>query len=632
MGRCGDLKVHGWVGRSLRVDLTNIKVTVESSTHLLKRFIGGRGVGQWLLFNNVRPEVDPFHPENIMVFSTGPLTGTMAPASRTSLDTKNAYTGGVASSNCGGHIGPEIKYAGFDYITIQGSSKNPTYLLITDGEAEIKDASHLWGESTWRTEDILRRDLGDENLRIATIGVAGENLARPACIIVDKARAFGRGGVGAVMGSKKLKAIAVRGTKEVSVAEPERFMYEVEKAWMKIDSSRSVEARRRNGSRAFLSVGNDLGLLGVRNFQDEYWDTRKIMNIRQEVLNERYEVRKLACFNCPIYCSHFYKIDSGPYSGLTCEGFQLNVDWDFSAKMDIDNPESLIKINAVCNELGLDIDNSSAPIAWAFEIYEKGIIGPNETDGLKLDWGNAEVVIELLQKIARKEGFGKILAEGSRRASQIIGGGSEYYVSHVKGQDSIEAIRTDKGWALGCVVAPRGGGHLDGAFQSHRTPDAGEPHSYDSKPERVVWFEKFKGAVDMVGICYFTTVWSDKNLLGPEDLAKLFSTATGIKLRVDELMEIGRRVHNVEKAFNTLHAGFTRKDDYPPKRFMVEPVKTGPNRGEKLDEKMWGKMLDEYYRIHGWDVESGWQTAKCLDELGLTEVKQRLSQAGRLIE
>jgi len=621
---------YGWVGKLLRVDLTSRKIVIDPSGPVVERFIGGRGVGQWLVFNHLKSGVDALSPDNIIVFGTGPLTGTMAPASRMSVDSKNVYTNGVLSSNVGGHIGPELKYAGFDFLVVHGASKKPVYLLVTDGGVEFRDASHLWGESTWRTEDILRKDLGDPQIRVASIGISGENLAKPACIIVDKARAAGRGGSGAVMGSKRLKALVVRGTGSVSVAEPERFMDEIDRVWKKIDENQSVRARREYGTRASLPFANYLGLLGVRNFQDDYWDNAKIERIKQDVLNEKYEKRKLACFNCPLYCSHFYKIDSGPYAGLTCEGFQTNIDWDFSAKLDIDDPEALIKINALCSELGLDIDSSSGPIAWAFELFEKGIIGPTETDGIKLEWGNSMAVIELIQKIARREGFGKILAEGSKRASEIIGRGSERYVSHIKGQDSIEALRSDKGWALGCVVAPRGGGHLNGAFQSHRTPGAGDRYSYHSKAEMVFWFEKFKAVVDMMGVCYFTTRWSDKDLLGLDDLTRLFSAATGIRMGSEQLMEVGRRVHNVEKAFNTLHAGFTREDDYPPQRFMIESVKTGPNIGEKLDAKKWSKMLDQYYTVHGWDLRVGWQRAESLNELGLVEVKERLQQEDRL--
>ncbi|MBS7622277.1 aldehyde ferredoxin oxidoreductase family protein [Candidatus Bathyarchaeota archaeon] len=625
------MAVYAWVGKFLKADLTHYKTVVESSEPLVRRFIGGRGVGQWLLFNSLRSGIDPLSPDNIIVFGTGPLTGTMAPASRMSVDLKNVYTNGVLSSSVGGHIGPELKYAGFDFLVLQGASKRPVYLFVNDGRAEFRDASHLWGESTWRTEDILRKELGDPRIRVASIGPAGENLAKPACIIVDKARAAGRGGSGAVMGSKRLKALVVRGTGPVDVAQPNRFMEEVERVWRKLDENQSVSARRKYGTRASLPSANHLGFLGARNFQDDYWDDMKIERVRQEILNERYEKRKLACFNCPLHCSHLYKIDSGPYAGLMCEGFQMNVDWDFSAKLDIDDPEALIKINAVCNELGLDIDNTSAPVAWAFELFEKGIVGSAETDGLELKWGDSKMVIELIWKIARREGFGKILAEGSRRASEIIGRGSERYVSHIKGQDSIEALRSDKGWALGCVVATRGGGHLNGAFQSHRTPHAGNPHSYDLKAEAVFWFEKFKAAVDMLGICYFTTVWSDRGLLDQDDLAQLFSAATGIQVDGEQLINVGLQVHNVEKAFNTLHAGFSRRDDYPPERFMTEPVKSGPNRGEKLDRENWNMMLDQYYTIHGWDPETGWQRSECLDKLGLVEVKQRLRQENKLL-
>ncbi len=622
---------YGWVGKYLKINLSKGSIKINSSEDLIKRFIGGKGIGQWLLFNHLSPDVEPLHPENLLVFSTGSLTGTMAPAScRISIDTKNLLTGGVASSNVGGHFGPELKYAGFDFLIIQGASKDPVYLKIIDKEITIEEASHLWGKSTTETEEILRKDNNKPDLRVASIGLAGENLVRPACIIVDKGRAAGRGSCGAVMGSKKLKAIAVRGTGEVKVANPDIFMDEVSKAWIKINDNQSTKIRRSFGTRGFLQNANNSGLLGVRNFQDDYWDQENIEKVRQERLN-KYVIRKLACFNCPMYCSNYYKIDEGKYSGLLCEGFQTNMDWDFAAKIDITDPLALVKINALCSELGLDIDNSSAPIAWAFELFEKDIIGTNETEGLKLEWGNSEAVIELLNKIAKREGFGKILAEGSKRASEIIGKGSEKYVSHIKGQDSIEAIRSDKGWALGCVTAPRGGGHLNGAFQSHRTPSAGDPHSYDSKAEKVFWFERFKAVVDMMGICYFTTVWSDKDLLELNDFAMLFNAATGSSITGDDLMLIGRRVHNIEKAFNTLHAGFTRKDDLPPNRFMNESISSGPHKGEKLDEKSWNNMLNKYYIIHGWDIETGWQKSKTLDNLKLFKVKERLSKNGRLI-
>jgi len=270
------LAAHGWIGKFLRVDLTKNETKIDSSTGIIKEFIGGRGFGQWILFRHLHPKILPLHPENLLIVSTGPLTGTMAPTScRTSIDTKNLYTGGVLSSNCGGHIGPELKFAGFDFIIIEGASKSPKYILIKDGDAEIRDAKHLWGKNTWETEQILRKDLADKNLRVASIGIAGENLAKPACIIADRGRAAGRGGVGAIMGSKKLKAIAIRGTGGVKLAEPEKFMSEVNRVWDKIDQNKSTEMRRIFGTRAFLLTSNELGFLGVRNFQDDFWSLEK---------------------------------------------------------------------------------------------------------------------------------------------------------------------------------------------------------------------------------------------------------------------------------------------------------------------------------------------------------------------
>ena len=627
------MDTYGWIGKFLRIDLSKNKITIDSSKKLLKRFIGGRGVGQWLLFDQVSPNTQALHPDNLLVFSSGVLTGTMAPAScRMSIDTKNVLTGGVLSSNVGGHFGPELKFAGFDFLVIQGSSDRPVFLDIKDEHAEIKDASHLWGRSTWETEDVVRKDQGDLSIRVASIGVAGENLAKPACVIVDRARAAGRGGCGAVLGSKKLKAIAVKGTQPINIAKPEKFMNEVEKIWNKIDSNKSVETRRSLGTRAALPFSNELGFMGVKNFQDDYWNPQKIKRVSQKQLNSNFEIRKLACFNCPIHCSHLYRIPQQTDSDLISEGFQLNVDWDFGGKIDITDGEALLKINTLCNQLGLDLDNSSAPIAWAFELYEKGIIGKNDTNGLDLIWGDADVVTTLLHKIAEREGLGKILAEGSLRASKIIGRGSEKYVSHIKGQDSIEALRSDKGWLLGCITSARGGGHLDGAFQTHKTPGAGEPDSYDSKAEKVFWFERFKAVVDMMGVCYFATVWSDKDLIGPDDFSRLFSTATGISMSGNDLMRTGQIVRNVEKGFNTLHAGFKRSDDYPPERFFKEPIVSGPNKNRILSKEGVDHMLDEYYALHGWDKETGWQTTKCLDELELNEVKEQLCSTKKLME
>lgn len=628
-------KIYGWTGRILRVDLTNSRIVIKSSKKYVNRFIGGRGVSQWILFNEVEPDVRPLDPDNRMIFGTGPLTATMAPAScRLNVDTKNPLTGGTSTSNCGGNFAPELKFAGFDFIIIQGRAQKPVYIWINNSQIEIRDASHLWGKNTWETEDALREDLGEKSLRVACIGPAGENLVKAACIIVDKSRAAGRGGSGAVMGSKNLKAIAVRGTGRIEVFDPDGFMKMVDEALRKINESAVIQIKyRKGGTHEGIEATHMEGGTPVRNFQDDYWDPLKLEKIKQSVFRQRYELRRMACFNCPIYCSHFYEVREGPYEGLTCEGFEQQLALDLGTKLDIEYPPALIKMHATCSQLGLDTGNSSGPISWAFELFERGILTKKDTDGLELNWGDYRVAIKLLEKMAKREGVGDILAEGTKRASERLGRGSEKYALHIKGQDLSEAIRADKGWALGVVTSPRGGGHCaGGAFVSSRVPKAGNQIVYEGKPEIVFWFEKYKAVLDMLGICYFTSLYSAADLLDLNDYANLFSKATGINKNGNQLLTIGQRVHNVEKAFNTLHAGFKRTDDFPPARLMEEPIRSGLYKGELLEIGKWEKMLDEYYKLHGWDKETGWQTKESLLSLRLVKVMCKLLKAGRLVK
>jgi aldehyde:ferredoxin oxidoreductase len=364
-----------------------------------------------------------------------------------------------------------------------------------------------------------------------------------------------------------------------------------------------------------------------------------------DIYKRDYEVGRRGYLACPLYCSHLYKINEGPYAGLVCEGFEFNDVWNFMSRFDIDYLPAVIKFHSLCNEYGLDQDSSSCTIAWAFECYEKGIITEKDTDGLKLEWGDHRVVAELLRKIAYREGIGNILAEGSQKASTFVGKGSERYVVHLKGQDSIEPMRAAKGWALGCCVSTRGGGHTRGANLielSYRTippevaqrvwgiPRVEGPSSYENKAKLVVYYERLQAIVDSLGLCLFTSTWWSPDLLGPEEYAKLYSTSTGREISGEELVVMAERIHNIEKAFNILHAGFGRQDDYPPGRFMEEPIKSGRAEGELLSRNEWDKVLDEYYELHGWDRETGWQKRGQLEKLGLEEVAEDLEKAGRL--
>ena len=638
------MKAFGYAGKILRIDLSSRKVHLEDTAEYGARFLGGKGIDQWILYNEVRPGIWPFDPANRLIFGPGVLTGTIAPmASRYSVDGKNALTGGVGSANAGGNFGPELKYAGYDNVVIQGRSRRPCFLWVDDDKVEIKAGDHLWGKTTWETDAIIREELRDEDVQVASIGPAGENLVRAACIINNNGRAAGRCGLGAVMGSKNLKAVAVRGSRPILIAKSQEFMNLVEELWEKIKV-----AQERIGDRACVpadAVGgaaprNAHSGNQVRNFQDGFWNVDKVRKTDFRAL-ERYEVRKIACFACltPTTGCAYLRIPNGKFEGTEGQGYYYNTIRNFGVKLDIDNIEAIIRAHILCSQYGLDVDNTAGPIAWAMECYQRGILTEKDTGGLKLEWGDHEVMLELINKIAFREGFGDLLAEGCKRASEIVGRGSEKYCMHIKGQDLYEHLRTTIGWALGVIVSPRGGGHLDGAPSTETweiDPDlsmkiygvstAGDRRAYEGKAELVVFVENLTAVINSLGLCVFCSQYSNPHLLGFEDLARLVSATTGHNTTAAKLVEIGERIVNVEKAFN-VREGMTVKDDYPPDRFF-EPISSGPGKGESLDRKKYEHMLSEYYVRRGWGAKTSLPTRSKLQELGLKEIANELDDLG----
>jgi aldehyde:ferredoxin oxidoreductase len=634
---------YAWAGHILKVNLTSGEIQLEDTESLVGNFIGGRGFGQNILFETLAPEVSPLDLESVIVFATGPLTGTLAPgSSRLSISGKNALTGGIGSSNVGGHFAPELKYAGFDGLIVEGRSDKPVYLLIKNKGAAIKSAAHLRDNTTWETEEALRNEHG-RRLRVLSIGPAGERESLAACIIVDKVHAAGRCGFAAVMGSKNLKAVAVQGSLPINVADPDRFIAAVDRAQSQIFKTETVKRFRTFGTLGSVPRANAACTIPFRNFQDDHVDEAKLARVAVSVFQENFKVRKMSCLGCFFRCTSLYMIGDEDRESFCVEGFHQNLIWDFVGKLDITDPKAVLTIQYLCSQYGLDIDNTSGSIALAFELFEKGIINESVTDGLKLSWGNADAVIQLIEKIAYNEGFGRILKDGAYRAAKLLGSEAEPYAIHIKGQDLAEAIRSAKGWALGNVVAPRGGGHLNGATMTgmmkippekslavFNTPYAGDQDTYSGKADVVYYYERLKGIVDSVGLCYFTSKWVDVDFLGPEDYAELLNAASGKSYSGESLMFIGRKIHNIEKAFNTLHANFSKEDDFPPKRFMVEPIKSGPYRGSLLKHEDWQTMLEEYYGLHGWDKQTGLQPESMLKDLGLESVAKKLRAAGRL--
>jgi len=638
---------YGWAGRILRVDLSRGVMTTQPTERYAPLVVGSRGIGQWILLEELDPGIAPFDPENIIVLGAGPLVATMAPASaRVSIETMNPLTGGICFSNIGGHFGPELKFAGFDSVVLQGRAAEPSVLFITNGEAMLEAMPQFWGRTTFEVEDALRTHLGESDWHILSIGPAGETLSRGAALIGDRGRAAGRGGVGAVMGSKNLKAIAVKGSQPIRVAQPEAFMRHIREILSMIEGSPKMWQFREGGTTYVSGAGGPdyFRSQGVKNCRDEFWSLRKSSRVRETVFRKHYEVRRLACFNCPIYCSHFYRVEDGNYAGVACEGFQTNALRAFSSNLDIDNPAAVLNAHQLCMKLGIDVDMAAAVLGWSFDIFERGILTSEDTDGLELRWGNHAVIEPLLKQIACREGFGALLSDGVYRAAQKLGRGSERYALHIKGADVNEqGMRWNKSWSFGIVTSTRGGGHLDGAPEAsfwgispHLGRDAfgvetaGDPDSYAPNADLVVWHEKFKSVIDAVGLCYFLTYYQAIDTLGPKEIANLLSTATGVEMDADELMKIGERIHNLGKAFNTLHAGFTREDDQPPRRLVEEPIQSGPHNGKRLDLQEWQRMLDAYYLAHGWDPRSGWQRADRLEELDLGWVVEKLQAHGKL--
>jgi aldehyde:ferredoxin oxidoreductase len=638
--------LYAYAGKILRINLTTGSFSIEPTERYAREWLGGSGLAQWILYNEVKPGVEPYDPGNRLIIGAGPLNGTLAPgASRVAADAKSPLTGGVGSSNGDGHFSTELKFAGFDSLVFEGKARKPVYLWIRDDHVELKDALHLRKKTTWETDDVIRYELGDERAQVMCIGPAGENLVRGACIIVNKGRACGRCGLGAVMGSKNLKAIAVRGTGGVKVADPKRFMRAVDYA-RSVFEDESEAFRTRYGTPGLTANKQRMCGIPYRNFQDLDLPEESFSRVIDalERWQQEYRVRMLGYPACPRPCDRYFRIGCGPYSGLECQGIQFETVADYAGKLGVDDPDFLIKINAYCNQLGLDIDNPAGAIGWAMECYQNGILTERDTDGLRLNWGDTAVILELTRRIAYREGFGRILGEGCARAAQWLGKESSYFAMHMKGQDLYEAIRSAIGWGLGTCVSTRGGGHTTGApaieTSTRANPDiaekiygvrtASDPLAFEGKAELVGYSERLHKVNNAMGVCHALTTWSNPSYPGLAELAELYSAATGWETTEEDLKKLTTRILHVEKAFNILHAGFDRKDDYPPERCLKEPIPRGSAAGFRVTREKWNRLLDEYYEMHDWDRATGAPTKAGLQALGLGSIAQDLEKAGKL--
>jgi aldehyde:ferredoxin oxidoreductase len=599
--------MKGWVGKLLRVDLTKGEwKTEELDQNLAVKFIGGRGLGSKILSDEIDPKVDPFSPNNRLIMATGPLTGTSASAAgRYMVITKAPLTGTIACSNSGGHFGAELKFAGFDLIVIEGRAKEPVYLYIEDGKVEIRDAKALWGKTTNEATDQILSET-DMDARVACIGPAGEKLVRYACIINDKHRAAGRSGVGAVMGSKNLKAVAVKGSGSVTVADKEAFRKATLDGFQKIKANPvTSEGLPAYGTCVLVNIINTSGAFPTRNFQEGVFSGAE--KISGETIADEILVRNRACFACPIACGRVVKVKNPKYECFS-EGPEYESDWSLGGCCGVDNLDAIAKANDLCDILGIDPISAGVTIACGMELFEKGIISTKEV-GRSLNFGDADTMLEMIKAIGYREGFGDALAEGSYRLAEKFGH-PEYSMSVKKQEFPAYDGRAVQGMGLQYATSNRGACHVRGYMISAEV--LGLPQKLDpfETEEKAGWdkaFQDLTAVVDSSGICLFNTF-----AIGAPEILEYLKAATGIEMTLEEMMKAGERIWNLERIFN-LRAGLTGKDDRLPDRIVKDPMPSGPAKGKvsELD-----KMLPEYYELRGWDKE-GQPTKARLKELGL---------------
>ena len=629
--------MYGWMGTILRVDLSSGKIEKEPlSDRLRLNYIGGRGINSRILYDSVGPEVDPLSPENTLIFGTGTVVGTIAPsAGRITATAKSPLTGILGDGNAGGHFSAMMKRAGYDHIVFTGKAEKPVYLWIDNDHVELRPADHLWGKTTSETEERIHKELGDPMIKIGAIGPAGERLVKYASIMFETCHAVGRTGMGAVMGSKNLKAIAVRGNKGVRVAHPGPFMRLAQNLHERIISSPMYKGLAYYGTPYFTVGQYKMGWLAAKNSQTNEWPD--VLKLGHRVLKKDYFVKELACTACPRHCNQAWLVRSGPYAGLRGAKIEYGAIAGFGHGCTITDFAAIAKMNVLCDEYGIDVIEMGFALNTAMEWYEKELITKDDTDGIDLSWGNAEAAIAVINKVAARQGFGDLLAEGPVRAARQIGRGAERYISvHSKGMTyGMDDIRAIKGYALSAATSTRGADHLRGMPGLEMIPQASTPEmlekrfgtaeagiatSYKKAP-LVVYIQNLATLTDCLELCKYNTEFQGE-AMNINDLAGLFSLATGVEMDEKAITTAAERIYTVEKAF-LVREGMTRKDDALNGKWGSEPIVGGPCDGERIHADKFNKLLDEYYQLRGWDM-NGIPTAATLSALGLEDVNQNI--------
>ncbi|RLE60849.1 MAG: aldehyde ferredoxin oxidoreductase [Thermoprotei archaeon] len=613
--------MKGYAGKILFVNLTDKTIREEPiDPKVAEKYIGGKGYALYLLYyrylkhymkRGIAPQdIDPLGPENVLVFATGPITGIAgapSPGRYHVMALRSPLTGSIASANSGGEFGPYMKFAGYDLIVIEGASEKPVYIEIVNGHVEIKDASDVWGKTVFDTTRILKERVNAKNVSVACIGPAGENLVLFANIMNDEHRAAGRTGVGAIMGSKKLKAIVVAGDKHLEIADPEGFKELAGKLIERMKKNPVTgEGLPKYGTAILVNIINQAGMLPYKNWQYGYNpDADKISG---ETLAEKYLIKRRPCWGCQIGCGRVVRVQFGPYQILYSEGPEYESIWALGNDTGVTDLEAIIKANHYCDELGLDTISMGSTIATAMELYEKGYIPDEDLQGIDLKFGNPAALVEMVWRTAYKSGFGRMLALGSKRLAEMYGA-PELSMS-VKGLEMpAYDPRGAKGIGLNYATANRGGCHVTGYTISPEIlglPEKIDPLTPEGKAKWVKIFQDFTSVVNSAVNCLFVTFE-----LGAKDYAELFNKIAGFNFTEQDVMTIGERIYNLERYMMSLY-GFSAKDDTLPRRLTHEPMPEGPVKGQVVELD---RMLKEYYELRGW--VNGVPTKEKLKELGI---------------
>lgn len=633
--------MYGFNGKILRVNLSKKTLSVDSLTESdVKKYLGGRGLAIKILFEEIKPRIDPLGPENKLVYAAGPLSATGFPLnSRWIVAAKSPLTGIYGEAACGGTFAVQLRKAGYDAIIVEGAASSPVYLNIMNANAEIRDASQLWGKMTLETEIAIAHDIGlkerrEDNPAVVCIGPSGEKLVKIANVMHTAHRAAGRAGLGAVMGSKKLKAIAVRGTMSVPVANSTQLKEFTKQAITECTTNKNLVWFSDFGQAGFVDVYQEMGMLPSKNFQKSTFDQFQAIN--GKTMADTILKRKQSCLQCPIACKREVEVSEGPYAPIESDygGPEYENVAALGSLLLIGDLKAVSKENQLCNAYGIDTISAGVIIAWLMECYERGIIQKKDIDGIEATWGNVDAALKLIEKMATREGVGNMLAEGIRSAAKKIGRGSERYAMEIKGLEvPMHEPRAKKGVGLSYATSVRGACHMQSFHDTDYEADNAAPeigiskglNRHDTSRNKVDAVKRSQDWVAVTNSLLLCTApaWVGYNYTRPAFLVETLNAITGLNFTVDDLMIVGERINNLCRCFN-VREGNSRKDDYLPQRFTEEPLPDGPSKGQRISKEELENMLDNYYELRGWDRKTGIPKPEKLKELGLEKAAREL--------